>query len=220
MRQDYTDITVVLDRTGSMSDIADDMRGGFNTFIAEQKKLPGELRVSLFQFDSVSMEWVYENRPVAEVPPLELIPRSNTPLWDALGRSVTDTGNRLAKLAEADRPGHVLVLVITDGQENSSNEWEPDKVRELIKTQTDQYKWSFQFLGAGLSDFVVRQIAMASGIPTLSSTPVRKSKKAVANLYQNLNVNVASYRADSAGSLMPDFTPEQKDALQEEDDGA
>jgi hypothetical protein len=52
MRQDYTHITVILDRTGSMESIRDDTIGGFNTFLKKQKTEPGTATLTLVQFDS------------------------------------------------------------------------------------------------------------------------------------------------------------------------
>lgn len=217
MRQDYTDITVILDRTGSMAGIAPDMIGGFNSFITEQKKLPGICRVSLLQFDTEAIEWVYQAKDLKDVPDLVLVPRGGTPLWDAVGRGVTESGERLAKLDEASRPGHVLVMVITDGEENSSHEWNADQVKALITEQKDKYKWSFTFLGAGLDKFVVQQMVVAMAIPTLSSSPVTKSKKAVANAFSALSSNVGHYREQSAGETLRSYSKEQRDSMQEED---
>jgi hypothetical protein len=50
---------------------------------------------------------------------------------------------------EDDRPEHVVVVVQTDGEENSSREWTTEKVAALIKQQTDDYNWDFVFLGMG-----------------------------------------------------------------------
>jgi hypothetical protein len=65
----YTDITMVLDRSGSMQSIKDDTIGGFDAFISEQGRLPGRCTVSLVQFDNVYEE-VYTGRDLADVPGL------------------------------------------------------------------------------------------------------------------------------------------------------
>ncbi len=44
MKQGYTHMTIILDRTGSMAPIRDDTIGGFNTFLREQKAQPGRRR--------------------------------------------------------------------------------------------------------------------------------------------------------------------------------
>ncbi len=52
MHDSYTHITVILDRTGSMQSIRDDVIGGFNAFLQEQQALPGKATLTLVQFDS------------------------------------------------------------------------------------------------------------------------------------------------------------------------
>lgn len=147
MKPDATDITVVLDRSGSMEIIKDDTQGGFDHFVAEQAKLPGECRLTLVQFDT-EYEFVHRGVPIAEVPKLLLVPRGNTALLDAIGRAINETGKRLSDLPEEQRPAHVIFAIVTDGQENSSREFSLAKIKEMIQHQTDVYNWRFTYLGA------------------------------------------------------------------------
>jgi hypothetical protein len=149
MKQGYTDITIVLDRSGSMADVAADTIGGFNTFLDEQKKNPGHTHLTLRQFDD-QHEIVY-SRPIAEVPPLDngiFRPRGSTALLDAIGLAINETGQRLRALPEADRPEHVIVAIITDGLENASRTFTRASVFQMIAHQRDAYKWQFTFIGA------------------------------------------------------------------------
>lgn len=114
-----TDVTVILDRSGSMESIATDVIGSFNVFLATQQRLPGECRLSLVQFDD-EYEVVYAGVPIGEAPRMTdrtFVPRGMTALLDAIGRTIDATGRRLAALPEAERPGTVLVAIITDGLE-------------------------------------------------------------------------------------------------------
>lgn len=142
-------IAALLDRSGSMQGIADDMRGGFDAYIDAERGQPGTTQVTLAQFDD-SYEVVYRNAPIATVPPLDLQPRGSTALLDAIGRFVTEVGAGLAALPEAERPGEVTVLVLTDGHENASVEWTKDAVKQLISQQESVYGWDFVFLGANM----------------------------------------------------------------------
>lgn len=142
-------IAALLDRSGSMQSIADDMRGGFDGFIAKQVGQPGETLVTLAQFDD-EYEVVYERVSVDAVPPLTLQPRGRTALLDAIGRFVTEIGSGLAAMPNGERPGDVTVLVITDGHENASVEWTLEAVRALIAQQESDYSWDFVFLGANM----------------------------------------------------------------------
>jgi len=149
---DKTLVAALLDRSGSMQAIADDMRGGFDAFIAKEAKEAGEAGttlVTLAQFDD-EYDVVYRNRPIKTVPKLTLEPRGWTALLDAIGRFVTEVGAALAALPEDERPGTVTVVVITDGLENASSEWTAEGVRAAIAHQETVYLWDFVFLG-GLS---------------------------------------------------------------------
>jgi uncharacterized protein YegL len=146
-REDLTDITMILDRSGSMMSIKEDTEGGFNAFIEEQRGVPGEARVSLVQFDD-EYEEVYSSVLVGSVPPVELQPRGSTALLDAVGKTVVATGERLAGMDEEDRPGHVVVVILTDGRENASREWSREKVSGLLQEQQERYAWTFVFLGS------------------------------------------------------------------------
>jgi hypothetical protein len=152
MRQDYTECVIVLDRSGSMASIAGDVEGGFNQFIADQKLVPGELKVTLVQFDSL-YEIVHNGVSVHDVGKLNFVPRGCTCLLDAVGRAIVETGKRLADMAEHERPHKVLFMVITDGYENSSTEFTKEQIRTMIERQTNVYSWTFIYLGAGHDAF-------------------------------------------------------------------
>ena len=151
-KPNYCEIVVVLDRSGSMDPIAKDMMGGFDRFIAEQKLVPGECRVSLYQFDTV-FEPVYEARELREVPPCVLVARGSTALLDAVGRTIRITGTRLAGMREPERPSKIVFFIITDGHENASREYTLPAVREMIEHQRSRYQWQFVYLGTEQDTF-------------------------------------------------------------------
>jgi len=109
-----THVYVLLDRSGSMSAIADDTVGGFAAFIREQRAVAGRCRLSLAQFDD-TYERVYASVDIQDVPALDLQPRGSTALHDAMVRLIGEAGAELAALPEDERPGTVLVAVLTDG---------------------------------------------------------------------------------------------------------
>jgi hypothetical protein len=143
----YTDLTMVLDRSGSMQSIKDDTIGGFDAFLSEQRRLPGRCTVSLVQFDN-EYEEVYTGRDITDVPGLTLVPRGSTAMLDAIGRAVNTTGARLAALPEDQRPGTVIVGIMTDGLENASREFTYPTVKALIEQQEQVYGWTFMYMGA------------------------------------------------------------------------
>lgn len=148
-RSDLTHLYFLLDRSGSMQSIKLDTEGGFAAFIAEQASNAdgGDCRVTLAQFDN-AYEVVYRDLPLADVPPLQLQPRGSTALLDAMGRLVTEAGATLAALPEEQRPGTVVVAVMTDGLENASTEWTHAAIKALVEQQTNDYRWQFLYMGA------------------------------------------------------------------------
>jgi len=146
-RADLTHLYFLLDRSGSMQSIKTDTEGGFAAFIEEQRSAPGECRVTLAQFDD-RYEVVYAGRPLADVPALELQPRGSTALLDSMGRLITEAGLEQAALPEDQRPGTVVVAVMTDGHENASREWDHPAIKALVEQQSDQWAWQFLYLGA------------------------------------------------------------------------
>ncbi len=152
MRNDLTDITLVVDRSGSMSHIKNDAEGGVNAFVRQQAMEQGNALLTLVQFDT-EYEFVHRGVDIRQVPRYNLHPRGMTALLDAVGRAIHETGSRLAKMNEADRPGLVVFVIMTDGLENSSVEFTKQKVKELIDHQQTVYNWQFIFLGADQDAF-------------------------------------------------------------------
>src|SRR5674476_351385 len=123
-KKGFTDVTVLLDRSGSMGKIASDVVGGLKQFVEDQQKIKGECNFSLVEFDSVGIDTPIKVQPLMEVRELPaFFPRGGTPLLDALGDIIKSTGKRLARMAEAKRPERVVFVVITDGEENSSKQF-------------------------------------------------------------------------------------------------
>ena len=153
-------IGVLVDRSGSMANMASEMDQALKVFLEEQAKLPGRCEVTLAHFDN-SYELVYKNLDVREVPEFHISPRYATALMDALGKFTTNIGAELFARKESDRPGKVIICVITDGYENASTQWSQFQVKNLITQQTNTYSWEFVFLGAGINAV---QVAEGVGI--------------------------------------------------------
>ena len=206
MRSDLTDITLVVDRSGSMQAIRDDAEGGVNAFIQEQAKHPGEALLTLVQFDT-EYEFVHRATPIKKVAPYILTPRGNTALLDAVGRAINESGERLAKMAEADRPGLVVIVITTDGQENSSTEYSKAHVKELIERQQSQYNWQFTFLGANQDAFTE-----AGGLGINAACAANYAPDKVQAAWRATSANVGRMRKQrSAGqSVSNEFTDTER----------
>lgn len=189
------ELIFIVDRSGSMHDIASDMEGGFRTLIEGQRKLPGECFVSLVQFDTF-YEAVYTRRPVSDVPPLIIVPRGGTALLDAIGKTIVTTGQRLASMPEAERPDRVLVIIMTDGHENESKEYRKAKIMEMIAHERKHYSWEFMFLGADEAS-----IDEAAQLGVSSSLKYNKAQRgSVHAAFTSASANAAEVR--TSGKLM------------------
>ncbi len=147
MNKEKSEVILVLDRSGSMSSIKSDIEGGLKAFLKEQKAQSGECYISLYQFDT-EFETVFQVRDIQSIDDIIINPRGGTALLDAIGRSSNMVGERLAVTPEDERPGTVMFLILSDGEENSSREFNKTAIKNIIQHQTDVYKWSFTFLGA------------------------------------------------------------------------
>lgn len=157
MKKDLSHIIFALDRSGSMARIWSDTQGGFAQFLVDQKKQPGEALFTLVAFDDL-YDVVCDSINIKEIPDdilaqKNISPRGNTALNDAVGKAITTVGEKLANMKEEDRPEHIIVAIMTDGQENASHEYSKTALKELIKQQTDIYKWTFMYMGANVDAF-------------------------------------------------------------------
>jgi hypothetical protein len=195
MKSGYCHIHTILDRSGSMHEIRDDVIGGFNTFIEEQKKLPGEVTVTLVQFDDQNpYEVVHDFVRLPDVPALTkdtFVPRGLTPLLDAMGRGINDCGQRLSQMTESDRPEKVIFCIFTDGQENHSREFTKEQITKMIKEQTDLWKWEFLFLSCDLSAI---DDAVSYGISKSHTMSFNRSPAGTRHVYATLSSTVKSMR--------------------------
>jgi len=150
MKNHYSEIAFVLDRSGSMESCRESAIEGFNSFLHEQQQTEGLAKLTLVLFDHEYLVPI-DALPVAEILPLNneaYIPRGSTALLDAIGRTIDELGARLAALPEKDRPIQVIVAILTDGLENSSQNHIWQQVADGIKQQSERYRWTFLFLGA------------------------------------------------------------------------
>lgn len=203
-----THIYLLLDRSGSMQSIKTDTEGGFAAFVEEQKRTPGECRVTLAQFDN-HYDVVYADRPIADVPALELQPRGSTALLDAMGRSITDAGAKLAALAEDERPDTVIVAIMTDGYENASG---PTYTKAKVKSRILQKiaeGWQIVYLGAELNAWRTGQDMGFGRLNALSWSPTPAGVEGVFQTLADSTERWSKNKALTAGKPPERFFPLQ-----------
>ena len=142
-----TYIGIVVDRSGSMSSIVNDVIGGYNTFINEQKKL-GNAKVSVVRFDD-RVEVIHDNVDIHTIPDATVdtfAPRGSTALLDSIKYTV-DLANKYIN-SQINKPSKVMIVILTDGEENSSRECTRKDIFEIIRKHEDKFNWEFIFLAA------------------------------------------------------------------------
>jgi hypothetical protein len=212
MKDNFTRITIVLDRSGSMESCKESTVAGFNEFIRTQRELPGDAMVKLVQFDD-RYETVFDMnlKMCPELTQNTFVPRGSTALLDAQGRTIVELGRELATLPESERPSKVIVVTLTDGMENASKEFSLDKIGEMIREQRDKYNWDFVFLGAN-QDAIATAAAMS--IPLPSAMSYSTSRAGVAATMAAVSHYVGAARVGKAAA----FSEEDRKSAMEKDE--
>jgi Mg-chelatase subunit ChlD len=192
-------VTFVVDRSGSMQSIRDDVIGGFNSFLDDQRDGDGVCLLTLHQFDTDGIDTLHHARNVVEVPkagPADFVPRGGTPLYDAIGYAIATAQvrqeGRTRDGAEAEKQ---LVVVLTDGMENSSREYTQEKVKALI-TAKEAEGWIFTFLGANIDSYAV---GGGMGFSTAAVMDFAADPRGTQVAYANVSMATSGLRRATAG---------------------
>jgi hypothetical protein len=191
-------IAFILDRSGSMSSMWDEVKGGYKNFVREQQKGDNEPKFSLTEVDQP-----YDKVAVSEVPPsLDAIkpavyPRGATALLDAVGKTINSLDQKAKR---------VMVVIFTDGFENSSREYTLPQIKALVE-ERKAAGWAFLFLGADQDAFASgNAMGVSRGSTVTFDYAVRGSSMgtiAVAASATNTYFNTGTY-----DNLPEEFTPE------------
>jgi len=189
----YDYLAIVADRSGSMKAIREEAEGALKGVVTEQRKLPGELTVNLFTFDDK-----FEEVPEGDIDTWTLQPRGMTALYDAIGKSMTIVGERLAAMPEDQRPGKVMFVIVTDGMENCSREWRLDTVRNLVTEQQDRYGWQVIFTAANLD---AHAVGTSLGLRKDQNMNFAYSGVGAASAGNQILQSVSNYRSGATRSM-------------------
>jgi uncharacterized protein YegL len=152
MKENFIHVCFVVDKSGSMYSSKNDVIGGFKKVIDEQKAMQeGQCSVSLFTFNGAVRE-DYLGRDVHEINGLDdYEPSGMTAMNDGIGTAIDRVGEWLRDMPESERPEQNLIVIMTDGEENSSHKYTLAKVKEMIQHQTEKYSWRFMYIGTDIT---------------------------------------------------------------------
>lgn len=194
MKKNLTQLVFILDRSGSMAGLESDTIGGFNAMLMKQKEEEGECVITTVLFDH-DVALLHDRIDIRAVKPLtrdDYTVRGSTALLDAIGKTIHKIGNVKKNTAEAYRADKVMVVIITDGEENSSRYYSLREVKHMIERQKERYGWEFIFLGANI-DAV--ETATRFGIDKDMAVDYVPDKEGVELNFRMMSEAVASYRA-------------------------
>lgn len=192
-KENLTEVIAVIDRSGSMGFLTESTIKGYNEFVKNQKKLEDDCNISLILFNEKA-EYIYDNVPLTRVKKLTTKvynPGGTTAMNDAIGLAINATGKRLSKMDECDRPSKVIVLIITDGHENSSTDYTTSQIREMIDIQQNTFSWEFIFLGANIN---VEQVSKEYGFKSGKYATYSADVKGTTALYTSVSNAVSNER--------------------------
>lgn len=188
-KSDVTDLIVIADRSGSMSNMVDGAIQGFNSYISSQKELPGKCNVTMMLFDD-QHDIVYNRQDIKFVAPLNrqnFVPRGSTALFDAIGITYT-------KFKHLGANEKVVCIVITDSFENASKEYTRDSVQKMIKEGKEK-GWQFVFIGCEEGSLLNAQ---QTGFVKDSCLSYNPTNEGIAKAYNQLSESTSNYRSGNA----------------------
>ena len=141
---------IILDESGSMQSIREMIISGFNELVQTIKGIEKEYPeqehfISLVTFNGLGRKVIHFTEPAAMLESIDSSkyqPNYSTPLYDAMGDSITSLKQALGKQKNC----RVLVTILTDGEENASKEYNGIAIKKLVE-EMKQSGWTFTYIG-------------------------------------------------------------------------
>lgn len=152
MNKNLTEMIFIMDRSGSMQNLVSDTIGGYNSMIDKQRGEEGEAAVTTVLFDD-EYDILFENTDINKVPELtnkEYFARGMTALLDAIGKTINQVSARHKTMVDSAVPAKTVVVIITDGMENASKEYNLSTIKSMVEKQKNEFGWEFVFMGANI----------------------------------------------------------------------
>ena len=193
-KNNIVDVVFILDRSGSMGGLESDTIGGFNSMLEKQRKIEGKAFITTVLFDD-QYELLHDRVNIAKVNNItekEYFVRGSTALLDAIGKTIAKEKAIQDTLGKNEKADKVLFVIITDGLENASKEYNSSTVKKLIETQKEKYGWEFLFLGANIDAI---ETASAIGISAERAVNYNSDSVGTQLNYKSLNNAVSEVRS-------------------------
>lgn len=209
MPESITHVLMVIDKSGSMHPLADDVRGGFNTYLDDLTRDDSTYSVTVTLFDTTCTS-LCTDTPIAAVPRLtgdSYDPHGWTALLDAVGRTIHTFEQRVPTLGDNDR---VILVVQTDGQENSSRQYSYQQIADLIRDREKTGRWNCVYLGQHADAWGQ---ASAMGFSQGSTISVSHTMAGTSASYTGLSRSTRSYAGGQSAAAATNILREAVDEL-------
>jgi uncharacterized protein YegL len=193
MKKELTELVFVLDKSGSMAGLESDTIGGYNAMLAKQAAIEGDCLITTALFDN-RYQLLHDRIDIRAVRPLtdkDYQAGGSTALLDAMGRTLDKIISIQKYTAPEFKAKHVIFVIITDGQENSSRDYMPDQIKRMVEIQQRNYGWEFIFLGANIDAIVT---ARAFGIGPDRALDYLADEQGTELNYQVLSETIGTFR--------------------------
>jgi hypothetical protein len=207
MKNKRTFYHLILDRSGSMNSCIEQTVDGVNQQIERIKEVSArfpeqELITSLTLFNNqITPVWTrLRSDQLRQITFADYKPDGMTALLDAVGTTIHEIQKSTGTELEADEAS-VVVVIITDGYENSSREYTHEQVASLVRELEMTGKWTFSYIGATLDAI---EIAVSFNIKKTNA--MRFNPEVSSIMYNKLNSSLYSYLEDKqSGKIRKDF---------------
>jgi len=201
-----TEVVCIIDRSTSIRSyrLVEKTIEGFNSFLNEQKEEEGEANLTMCLFDGGnedSYEIRYDGVNINDIPELNndtYSPRGMTAMYDAIGVTIDKVKTRINNMDESDRPAKVVFLIMTDGEENSSKEYDRTQVANLIQECEDELDWAFVFIGANIDTM---KEGGSMNVKMGNTMSYASNEDSLGDTYAKMSSTVSSVRGMSAQSF-------------------
>ena len=200
-----TILGILIDRSGSMISIASDMNGGISNFIKDQAKEPGDCTLILSQFDNV-YEDIYHDDIKNYNLQFQLQPRNSTALCDAIMKISAKIEEEIVK---GPIPDHVVLMIVTDGYENASQEVSKAQIKDLVE-QKEKDNWNILYLGGGDSFYEGSEEFSVSRDCTAGYAC---NSVGTNNAFKMSSDKIKTMRGMSCGTRVSSYTDEERELL-------
>lgn len=197
-------VNLILDESGSMATCKNAVISGFNEYIESLQKTRKVKYVFTFtKFDSSKIDIVHDSIPIKKVSKLNentFRPGLLTPLYDAIGKTIISSEKFLKENKEIRK---TLFVIMTDGEENCSLEFDRNRVFSMIK-EKEKEGWTFVYIGANQDSWLVGEsIGLSKGNILNYTSDNKGTKKA----YDTLIRSTAVYMNNVGNTTKNFFIP-------------